>query len=100
MRPHLLIVTPGKRAFREYLLRSISAEYRVHMVVRQEPTWERAYVDGWSVVPDLGDLGALYGAAAAIHASEPLDGVLCWDDTWVHQATLVAAGLGLPGDPL
>ncbi|WP_320064414.1 hypothetical protein [Micromonospora sp. RTGN7] len=41
MRPQLLVVTPGGQWFREYLLNSISQEYRVHLFCDREPAWER-----------------------------------------------------------
>ncbi|MFG1837128.1 acetyl-CoA carboxylase biotin carboxylase subunit family protein [Micromonospora sp. NPDC049175] len=97
--PHLLVVTPGIRAYREYLLRSIGPAYRVHLVVTEPPTWERGYLDGWTVVDDLADTGELVRVTTALAERDPVDGVICWDETWIVQAAHMAAALGLPGDP-
>ncbi|GHH45232.1 ATP-grasp domain-containing protein [Streptomyces candidus] len=97
--PHLLVLTSGIRAYREYLLRSIGREYRVHLVLTEPPTWERPHVDDWTVVADLADRGDLVRAAKQISERDPVDGVICWDETWILQAAHMAAALGLPGDP-
>jgi hypothetical protein len=47
---YLLVITPGIRAYREYLLQSISREFRVHLVLTEPPTWELAYTAGHTVV--------------------------------------------------
>ncbi|MFJ3440736.1 acetyl-CoA carboxylase biotin carboxylase subunit family protein [Streptomyces sp. NPDC086081] len=97
---HLLVITPGIRAYREYLLRSISRDFRVHLVLAQPPTWERAYIAGHTVVADLADVDGLVRVAQAVDAERALDGVICWDETWIEQTAHVAAALGLPGgDP-
>lgn len=99
-RPLLLIIGTGARQYREYLLSSISTEYRVHLFVPREPTWEREYTTGWTVVPRLGDARALIDAARALAAGAVIDGVLCWDEGLVLPTAAVAAALGLPGgDP-
>lgn len=97
--PHLLVLTSGIRAYREYLLRSIGRAYRVHLVLTEPPTWERAYLDGWTVVADLADTGELVDVAKQIAGRDPFDGVICWDETWIIQAAHMAAALGLPGGP-
>ncbi|MFD8232881.1 acetyl-CoA carboxylase biotin carboxylase subunit family protein [Streptomyces sp. NPDC059696] len=94
---HLLVITPGIRAYREYLLRSISRDFRVHLVLTEPPTWERAYTAGHTVVADLADVDGLVRAARAVDAEQALDGVICWDETWIEQTAQVAAALGLPG---
>jgi biotin carboxylase len=94
---HLLVITPGIRAYREYLLQSISRDFRVHLVLTAPPTWERAYLAGHTVVPDPADVDALVRVARTVGAEQPLDGVICWDETWIEQTARVAAALGLPG---
>lgn len=96
---HLLVITPGLRAYREYLLQSISQAFRVHLVVTQPPTWEHRYVDDFTVVADLADAEALIRSAREVADSDPFDGVICWDETWIVQAARVAYALGLPGEP-
>ncbi|MEU4761936.1 ATP-grasp domain-containing protein [Actinosynnema sp. NPDC023794] len=99
-RPLLLVVATGMRLYREYLLRSISAEYRVHLFLTAEPDWEKEYVSGWTVLPSTTDGPAMAAAAAEIHAGTPFSGVLCWDEVRIHATAFVAQALGLRnGDP-
>ncbi|MFF8638212.1 acetyl-CoA carboxylase biotin carboxylase subunit family protein [Streptomyces pilosus] len=94
---HLLVITPGIRAYREYLLESISRDFRVHLILTEPATWETAYTTGHTVVADPADVDGLVRVARAVHAEETLDGVICWDETWIEQTAQVAAALGLPG---
>jgi biotin carboxylase len=95
MRPHLLLVSTGARAFREYLLESIATQYRVHLLTTVQPTWELPYLAGWTVVTSTLDAEEM--AAAAIASGHRFDGVLCWDEARVQATADVAAALGLPG---
>lgn len=94
---HLLVITPGIRAYREYLLQSISGEFRVHLIATRSPTWEQRYIDGFTVVADLADTEELVRAALRADEQNSLAGVVCWDETWIAQTARVAAALGLPG---
>ena len=100
-RPPLLVITTGSRKYREYLLASIGARYRVHLFLGAEPTWEREHIAGWTVLSGLADTvdaGEMIEAARRI--GEPPEGVLAWDEARVLQCAKVAAALGLPGgDP-
>ncbi|HEU5269494.1 MAG TPA: ATP-grasp domain-containing protein [Jatrophihabitans sp.] len=96
-RPHLLLIASGDRAFREYLLRPLAEHYRVHLFCRAEAGWERPYLDGWTVLPDLTDTRRLIAAARVLDAQARLDGVLCWDEASVIAAAQVTEALGLPG---
>ncbi|MCX4749976.1 ATP-grasp domain-containing protein [Kitasatospora sp. NBC_01287] len=99
-RPLLLLVATGMRSYREYLLGPISTEFRVHLFHTVEPTWEREYLSGWTVLPDTYDGPALAAAATELHQVEPFDGVLCWDEGRIHAASHIAEALKLPnGDP-
>ena len=99
-RPHLLVIATGMRMFREYLLRSISTRYRIHLFMSAEPSWEREYVAGWTVLASTLDADLLVAAAKELAAADPVDGVLCWDEARILQTAHVAAALGLPGgDP-
>ena len=60
-RPLLLVITTGSRKYREYLLASIRTRYRVHLLLAAEPTWEREYITGWTILSGLGDTVALRG---------------------------------------
>ena len=98
-RPLLLVITTGSRNYRDYLLKSISTRYRVHLFLGADPTWEREYITGWTVLTDLGetiDADEMIEAASRLVAREPVHGVLAR----VLQCAKVAAALGLPGgDP-
>lgn len=96
-RPLLLLVRTGRRELREYLLRPISAAFRVHMFLGQEPTWEKEYVTGWTVFPDTLDSQAMLAEAQRINETEPVAGVMSWQESRTPQAAYVAGGLGLPG---
>ncbi len=95
--PHLLVVATGMRLFREYILRSIAPQYRLHMFLHSEPTWEKEYLDGWTVLETTLDADALVAAATKLHQDDPIDGVLCWDEARILQTAHVAEALGLPG---
>jgi biotin carboxylase len=103
--PLLVIIATGGREYREYLLKSIGATYRVHLLLGAEPTWEREYIQSWTVLDSMGDtVGAdeMVDAVRAVAQSDagPVAGVLTWDEARVLQAAKVAAALGLPGgDP-
>ena len=96
-RPHLLLVGTGARPFREYLLESIAAEYRIHLFTAAEPNWEKRYLDDSTVLASLLDPAELVAAARRLHADDPLDGVLCWDEALVHATAAVTDALGLTG---
>jgi biotin carboxylase len=88
------------RVYREYLLRSISSRFRVHLFHTAEPQWEKEYISGWTVVPSTIDGPAMTREALRLNESEPIDGVLCWDEGRIHATSYVAGALGLPnGDP-
>ncbi|MGY0232235.1 ATP-grasp domain-containing protein [Longispora urticae] len=97
----LLVIGTGGREYREYLLASIGARYRVHLLLGGEPTWEREHIAGWTVLENPGEtVDATELCAAARAVPEPVRGVLSWDEARVLQAAKVAAALGLPGgDP-
>jgi biotin carboxylase len=99
-RPLLILVASGWQLFREYLLGSIAAEYRVHLFHSTEPTWEQTYLDGWTVLPSTLDGPAMAEAALRLAEQEPVSGVLCWDESRILATSHIAQALGLPnGDP-
>lgn len=99
-RPHLLLISTGERAYREYLLAPLAQHYRIHLFLEAEPSWEVQYIDGVSVLPDTMDAAAMIAAAAEVNARDHIDGVLCWDEARILPAAEVAQSLGLPGgDP-
>jgi biotin carboxylase len=99
-RPRLLLIGTGLRAYREYLLRSIGSEFRVHLFHKVEPGWEIDHLAGWSVLPSTVDGQAMAEQARWLDKDEPIAGVLCWDEARIHASSQVAEALGLPnGDP-
>ena len=96
-RPHLLVVATGMRLFREYILRSIAPQYRIHMFLHAEPTWETDYIENWTVLESTLDAEALVAAANELNDKEAIDGVLCWDEARILQTAHIAEALGLPG---
>jgi biotin carboxylase len=99
-RPLLLLVGSGMQTYREYLLRSISTRFDVHLFSTAEPGWEQTYLAGWTVLPSTIDGPAMTATAVALHRDTPFAGVLCWDEGRIHATSYVAQALGLPnGDP-
>lgn len=99
-KPLLLVVATGMRVYREYLLRSISAHFRVHLFHVAEPSWECQYLSGWTVLPSTIDGPAMADAAVRLNATDPIDGVLCWDEGRILATAYIAQALGLRnGDP-
>lgn len=96
-RPHLLVVATGAQVYREYLLRSIGERFRVHLFHVAEPTWEKAHISGWTVLPSTIDGPAMADAARRLHERRPVDGVLCWDEARILPASHITAALGLRG---
>jgi len=88
------LVNSLARPWREYLLRSIAAEYDVWLLKDTEPDWEQPYLVGHTAVATL-DPAAMAGALAG----RPVAGVLCWDEVRIEAAAQLAARLGVPGDP-
>jgi biotin carboxylase len=99
-RPLLLVIATGMRIYREYLLGSISTRFRVHLFHVAEPTWEKDYIIGWTVLPSTLDGPAMAAAAVQVDEKTPISGVLCWDEGRIHATAYVAEALGLRnGDP-
>lgn len=100
-RPLLLVIASAiGRQYREYLLKSMSSGYRLHLLAGGEPGWEQQYISGWTVLGDLQetiDAAELSAAARELASAEPVHGVFSWDEARVLQCAKVAAALGLPG---
>lgn len=91
----LLVIGTGGRDYREYLLAALATRHSVHLLLGAEPTWEKAYAVGWTVLDMAGTVDADEFVAAARPVAPA--GVLTWDEARVLQAAKVAAALGLPG---
>ncbi|MEU4215441.1 ATP-grasp domain-containing protein [Actinoplanes sp. NPDC026623] len=99
-RPRLLLVGSGMQTYRQYLLESIGTAFDVHLLHTAEPTWEKPYLAGWTVLPSTVDGPAMAAAARVLHEKDPVAGVLCWDEGRIHATAFVAQALGLRnGDP-
>lgn len=96
-RTHLLVIATGWQVYREYLLRSIGERFRIHLFHVAEPTWEKAYITGWTVVPSTIDGPAMADEALRVSEQSPFDGVLCWDEARILPAAYVTEALGLRG---
>jgi hypothetical protein len=98
-RPLLLLISAGLERYRAYLFASMRTRYRIHLINTVEPTWERAYIVGHSVLPDLRTEDAV-AEVRRIAATEAVAGVMSWDESKIIQTAWAAQALGLPGgDP-
>ncbi|MEV6211205.1 ATP-grasp domain-containing protein [Kitasatospora sp. NPDC051914] len=95
-RPHLLLVGSGGRIWREYLLQSMSARYRLHLLCPAPPTWELPHLDAFTVVDTL-DAEAM--ADVARGRREGFAGVVTYEETRVEAAAALATALGLRTSP-
>ncbi len=95
-RPVLLLVGSGGQMWREYMLRSMAAKYRLHLFCPSTPTWEFPYIDDFAVVDTL-DVGAM--TALARTTSRDFAGVLTYEETRVEAAAGLATALGLRTSP-
>jgi biotin carboxylase len=96
----LLLVASGWQPFREYLLGPIAEDFDVHLFHTAEPTWEKPFLSGWTVLPSTIDGPSMAATARALHDEKPFAGVLCWDEGRIHATSYIAQALGLRnGDP-
>ncbi|HEV2377234.1 MAG TPA: ATP-grasp domain-containing protein [Streptosporangiaceae bacterium] len=95
-KPVLVLISTGPRLYREYLLRSIAARYRIHLLTGSDPAWALPYLDGVVVLPDMGT-DAVVSAAQRLAAQLPVAGVLTWAEDHTVDSARAAAALGLPG---
>ncbi|MEU8995184.1 ATP-grasp domain-containing protein [Streptomyces caniferus] len=95
-KPLLLMVGSGGQEWREYVLRAIVTRYRLHLLCPAPPSWEKPYIDGYSVVDTL-DAPAMADVARA--SGETFAGVLTYEETRVESAAELATSLGLRTSP-
>lgn len=93
--PLLIVVGSGQRVYHEYLLSLIAERARVWLLRDAEPTWEKLYIAGYTVV-DTHDSAAVVEAATRLADSVTVDGVLSLDDARSVSSAHAAAALGLP----
>lgn len=94
-RPWLIVVSPGMREYREYLLKDLVTAYEIHIVDDHAPTWESNYASESTVVATLTS-EAIVDAALNASLKHPIAGVLTWHEERVIQAAHAATALGLP----
>ena len=99
----VLLISSGRRAYREYLLTGLADCVPVWLIDEQEPTWQLSHIAGSSVVRLLDharmvpDEDGLFKAAAEVGRTRPVRGICTYDEAFVIAAARVAARLGLPG---
>lgn len=98
-KPLIILVHSGYRPFREYLLAEVADHARLWLFLDQEPTWEKPFLLGHTVV-DTHDAEAMKAAALLVSARHDVAGVLGWHDLLMEQTAEVQAATGLPGSPL
>ena len=96
-RPLVVVFRTGMASLREYLVRSIAREYRVHMVVGADLDWELAYITGHTTLESSADPRVVLDAVRAVDAREHVSGVVCWDEARIAQTAVVTTEMGLPG---
>lgn len=95
-RPLLLVIATGPQQYREYLLKSIHTRYRIHLLHIAAATWERPYIVGSTVLPSFA-VDVVLAAARAVADTQPVSGVMSWDEARIIPAARVAEEFGLPG---
>lgn len=99
----LLVVGSGGRLYREYLLAGAARGHQVWLLDSAEPTWQRRYIAGASVVPLLDtariipDQERLLKTAVEVAAEGGVTGAFTYDETLVVTTAHIAETLGLPG---
>ncbi|MEU3744009.1 MULTISPECIES: ATP-grasp domain-containing protein [Streptomyces] len=99
----VLVVGSGGQAYREYLLASARDHHDVWLLDSTEPTWQRPFVRGATVVGLIDrarlipDQEALVKAALALAEEHTIAGVWTYDETLVVATAHIAETLGLPG---
>jgi biotin carboxylase len=95
-RPVVLLLSSGYHLYREYLLEQLAGACDVWLLLSQEPTWERTYIIGSTLVDTL-DSDAVVDAAREVTRKLPVEGVLCWDEIRLPISATLTTALNLPG---
>ena len=98
-RPLLLLVASSYWVYRQYILESVSARYRLWLLNPTPATWEDPYIVGHTVVDCL-DLEKLTAAAREVARDHDVAGVFCYDEVYIETSAHLSAALGFPAlDP-
>lgn len=95
-KPLVVLVSSGYHLYREYLLAQVAAAARVWLFLSAEPTWEKRYIVGHTLVDTL-DPPAMITAARELAETREIAGALCWDEVRMVQTAQFQEALGLPG---
>ena len=99
----VLLISSGRRAYREYLIRGLAERAPVWLIDEEPIGWQAEYLAGGSVVGMLDaaravpDEPALVDAAAEVGKQRHVAGVCSYDEGMVIATAVVAERLGLPG---
>ncbi|MEV7020612.1 ATP-grasp domain-containing protein [Kitasatospora sp. NPDC093558] len=99
--PFILVVGSGPKEYREELFRSLSGS-RVWLLSDQEPTWQRDYISGYTVIPRLKaaqvstNITFLLDTVRKLAASAAIRGVLTFEEMFLSATCQIADELGLP----
>ncbi len=94
IRKKVLVLGPGSRCYREYLLRQLADEYDVYLFSERHNDWADEYSTVQREV-NLFDPVAIAEAVGLLGISP--DGILSWDERFVIAAADLAEKLGLLG---
>jgi len=97
----LLVVGTGPREYREQLFRSLSGSH-IWLLSDQEPTWQREYISGHTVIPRLNsaqvssNINFLLDAVRKLSSSVAIRGVLTFEEMFLSATCRIADELDLP----
>lgn len=98
-RPWILLVGSGYSAdYREWVLKSISAKYRVWLLDHRVMDWVEPYISG-TTTEDVLNFDQALGAVRNSVGALPISGVVCYDEMRIWHAARLAEALGLPTNP-
>lgn len=92
--PELLLVGSGEQVWREYVLRTMAAGYRLHLFTPRRPSWEMRYLNGFTVVDTLDPAVMAKHVPAGTYA-----GSLTYEETRVEAHARLAAAAGHRASP-
>lgn len=99
----VLLIGSGLQPYRQYLMEGAARRYRLWLLDEQEPTWQRSWSAGASVVSCLDevrmipDQQGLIEAALRVAAARPVLGAFTYDELLVIPTAQITQRLGLRG---
>jgi len=98
---YIAVIGSGPREYREAIYRSLQPA-GLWQVDSQEPTWQKPYIAGHSVLPRLNsaqvsaNLDFVVDALRDLAAARPVTGILTFEEMFLPAACRAATDLGLP----